>query len=827
MTFLKEKKYFIVADKEYKSVFYAFKAKYPFLDLQIISKSDLIDLLGFAYQMDPIPYLLKKEKYDYSQCKKLLNILRVGDISSHEEYIKIFDELQNQGYLKYDDLGPLQVKQREVLLFEADEDYELHSFLKRKGVPYQDIHFKDIDREEVYSSLNAPVIYDFDNKFLQYFYIFADIRKRVLSHPEQKDKITIFLKGDQDLFYVNFFSGLFGIDVFTNMKLPLISSEDVSVALSTFFKNKNFKWNEEVKENSPLFQVLSIIERYQLKTLSFDFAYSSLMEILSSQTMNYTYKDKGVGLSNELFFDGNDDPEHMIYVTNFQHDDFYKEFDDNNLLPDAQLERIGVNPSYIKTKLDRRKKLNFICYHHLAFASRALLHLKDKIYASQFLEEMKWKSSKPEKHNPLGSYTTKAKELLDSYYKDILHSKPDTIYRSYDHSYHRINHSAKRDKYGVTSMNTFFQCPFYYYLERVLSLSKGDKDNDKLAAYRGDLIHGVFEDIFTRDYVNLDKAYDEAFAYGLKKYEENARNDNHLITDEEKMYIRFIKKWLRDVVKTAILQKDSNISNITGEVAEKNVTFEVAGVQFTGQIDKIIYTKGASGQQYYTITDYKSGSSGTFELEKVFLGGSLQLPLYYLALQQKQNQEYTHNGTDHFGGFGIQHLYFANGIPTSDGVYGQKSISEKMRNAGIAYNDFDYAESFDSTAVKITKKNGKSLQKGVYRDFSCSFSDDTEKSSLISKGRKYTLEEFIQDAIAGTKKSIEAIENSLFDIAPTATKTGKYSDEFCKYCPYKDVCYHAKTDIKNITSEINTHFQTGKESSGSDDSDDAEDYSND
>jgi ATP-dependent helicase/DNAse subunit B len=290
------------------------------------------------------------------------------------------------------------------------------------------------------------------------------------------------------------------------------------------------------------------------------------------------------------------------------------------------------------------------------------------------------------------------------------------------------------------------------------------------------------------------------------------------------MYIRFIKKWLRDVVKTAILQKDPNISNITGEVAEKNVTFEVAGVQFTGQIDKIIYTKGASGQQYYTITDYKSGSSGTFELEKVFLGGSLQLPLYYLALQQKQNQEYTHNGTDHFGGFGIQHLYFANGIPTSDGVYGQKSISEKMRNAGIAYNDFDYAESFDSTAVKQTSK-GKSLKKGEYRDFGCSFSADTEDSSLISKGRKYTLEEFIQDAIAGTKKNVEAIENSLFDIAPTATKTGKYSDEFCKYCPYKDVCYHAKADIRNIKSEMDKHFQLSEGSAGSDESDD--DYGDD
>ena len=73
------------------------------------------------------------------------------------------------------------------------------------------------------------------------------------------------------------------------------------------------------------------------------------MEILSSQTMNYSYKDKGVSLSNQIFFDGLYDSEHYIYITNFQHDDFYKEFDDNNLLPDAELERVGVNPSYIKT----------------------------------------------------------------------------------------------------------------------------------------------------------------------------------------------------------------------------------------------------------------------------------------------------------------------------------------------------------------------------------------------------------------------------------------------------------------------------------------------
>ena len=67
---------------------------------------------------------------------------------------------------------------------------------------------------------------------------------------------------------------------------------------------------------------------------------------------------------------------------------------------------------------------------------------------------------------------------------------------------------------------------------------------------------------------------------------------------------------------------------------------------------------------------------------------------------------------------------------------------------------------------------------------------------------------------------IDAIENSQFDIAPKATQTGKYSDEFCKYCPYKDVCYHAKADIRNIKSEMDKHFQLAEGSAGSDESDD-------
>ena len=102
MNFTKQEKYLIIAQKEYSNLLYHFKEKKPFLDIQIITKSDLLNLLSFSYQKDPIPYLLSKEKYDYSTIKKILNILRIGDIKNVDKFEEIYEDLSKNGYIKSD-----------------------------------------------------------------------------------------------------------------------------------------------------------------------------------------------------------------------------------------------------------------------------------------------------------------------------------------------------------------------------------------------------------------------------------------------------------------------------------------------------------------------------------------------------------------------------------------------------------------------------------------------------------------------------------------------------------------------------------------------------
>ncbi len=802
MNFTKQEKYLIIAQKEYSQLLYHFKEEKPFLDIQIITKSDLLNLLSFSYQKDPIPYLLSKEKYDYSSLKKILNILRIGDIKNVDKFEKIYEDLSKNGYIKSDLLGKKKVSQRKVVLFECEEDFELKEFLKRNGIEFDFLSFKDIGRIPLYEKNKGPVIYNFDNKFLQFLYIFSDIRKEIIDHEEKKDSITLFIKDNNDLFYVNFFSKLFNLPVCTKIKMQMITDNEVSKAVKTFYENENFIIDGEVKPNTSLEVLKNTIEEYNLQNIDFKFAYSSLMEILSSKTYDYVYQDRGVRLTNQISFDPFFDDDHIIYVSDFEFGEFYKEFDDNNVLSDAELEKIGVNPSYIKTRLDRKLKLNFLMYHRFGLLSRVLLHLKDKIYSSQFEKEMGWKSKKPEtKHNPDGVYTKEALRMIDAYYKDIGHYKADDEYRNYQHKFDVVKNVKKKTEFSVTGFDTMFKCPYLYYLEKIVGISKYDTNQDFVDRNRGVLIHKVFEDIYTRDYSDFDKAYEEAFNLGVEAYKEN--NPNKEMTLEEEVYLEFVHKWLKDIVKKVLEQKEH--ANIESENAEQEVNFTLPSTDYriTGKIDKIVHTVGNTGQKYYTIIDYKTGKSGSFEIEKCFLGGSLQLPLYEISLKDRANKHLTSNGTEDYGGFGVQHIYFPNKIPVDKdkASYDSKAILNTIKIKGIAFSDKDYFASFDNTLLKI-KTNQKS---GSFLDIHNTFTNNDCYVTSI-KDYNYSYTEFQYDVIKAAKDSIEKILSNDFKIAPTVVKTSYFAKEQCIYCQYKNICYHSKEDVVDLSKKMKLKF---------------------
>ncbi len=828
MEFSKDCKYWIVADKVYHRFLYSFKEKNPFLDIKIIQKKELLDLLSFTYQKDPVPYLLSFQKWDYSSIVKILDILRIGRFETIEEFKDIYEDLKSKGYLNRNPLGERTLDSRQILLFESKEDMELVSFLDWKKKKYKFITFLDLGKEPVYSAEKEPVIYSFDNKYLQFLYLFSDLRKKIHTNPDSKDKISVIVKDDKDFYFISFFSSLFKLPVHLTAHLPLVSDREVSNAIESFYEKKNFSLPDDIKEGSLLLSLKDIIQQYHIDEIrDFMFAYSSLMEILSKKTYELDLTDSGIQVTNQLFFAPETEQDRLIYVCDFQHDSFYKEFDDNNVLSDSLLEKIGVNPSYIKTKIDREKKKNFILYHPFVFLSRVLIHLKDKIYPSQFLSEFGWKETKPEKYNPNGIYTSIAKSYVDGYFQDSGHYGPSVDYRSYDHSFSGVDKVRNKDYFSITEFETYFKCPYSYYLDRILKLSNSDKDVDKTANYRGEMIHKVFENIYTKDYTMFDKAFEESFQKGLDAYKENKKEN---LTIEEEAYIQFIHKWLRDIIKIALSQRDH--SRIDSENWEVDVPFVLTDSETKlpvhARIDKIVHTQGESGQKYYTIIDYKTGSSGDFDFEKVFLGGSLQLPLYYLAVHDENNQKLISNQTEDFGGFGIEHIYCPSSVPTDSKLheYNEKAIYAKMQIKGITSSDLDYLSGFDNTTIKKKKDGTLSVQNGNYLNTRYSIGNSFEDSLIAYE---YTMQNLVDDAKKAAMRICHNISEGNFAIQPIKdSKTGRKGKEKCSYCPYLGICYHNKNDIRDIRTDINGYFNRNFDEDCFDEEDDEnEDYVND
>lgn len=823
MVLEKGKKYLIIADYDYHSILLDVKKWHSSIDIKVITEEELLDIISFSYAKDPIPYLLKEEKEDYSRLKKRLKLLRVADLSRSEELSKLKADLTEKGFIQEDPYRSAKLQDRELLLFEDDEDLEIPAFLKRAGLPFGFLHFIDLDYQPAFERAseqeNQPVIYSFLDKFSQYLFIYSDIRKRIIDDHADPHQIHILIKDSSDCYYTGFFSDLFGIRTETQVEIPLLSDADAKKNIDSFFRHQNFEFIEEPKEGTPSAQIQKIIRNYGLAELKdFSFAYSVLLELISANKFVETQDKDGITTGSRIYFDTDD----QIYVTDFDYGDFYKVYEDSNVYDDKTLESLSVNPSYVLTKLDRRKKLNFLTYNHIIFASSVRLHLDDKIFESQFLSEEGWKAKEPD-YNPNGLYTKKALALLQGAIKDDQYAKPDSEYKTYQHAYQTITSSFPEKKEGesITGLKSFFECPFSYYLERVLRIDDKDPNQDTYPMKYGDFVHHIFENIYADDF-DFEKNYQKA----LVSYAEDCRKRGQEFTAAEHVYLEISHDWLKNTAEAVsgqrLFAKFCRMDpKEDPELAEQKVFCHVTSLKsgktyhLNGRIDKIVYTQGPSGNRYYTIFDYKTGKD-KFSYQEVFLGGSLQLPLYALALDSESNEFV--KGYQ-FGGFGIQHLGFKSfsEVRTKKNALTSDSIRAALKVRGIAYSEPDYFMSIDSTA--FTKKGDLSVSRAKYLKPYGLFSG---KASHLTD--EYSYGQFLSDVEAGALASLERIDIHDFAIAPII-KNPNSTEIHCRYCHFKDICYKAPNnqDARCVADDIYRHFHLNEfADSDEDDDDDSE-----
>ena len=837
MKLIEDKKYLIVTRREYFPILFSYKNKHPKLNLKFITKQDFASKVSFSFAKDPIPELIK-QGIDYSRAKKYLHIFLFGNLDKNEKVKKIFEYIPKD-YLAIDEYGLTELKRYdEIIFFEMSEDKELLSLATRKGVSYSlasfvDLYFED---EIIDKVLNEDWlrITNFKNKFMQFFYVYGNIRKRLLENPDLQDQIVVICDGGEDLYYINYCSDLFGVKTMLVTQRKILSIDSIRNKVRNIFNSKSFAFTEEELKDNDVSQLRDLIKQYGLDSLeNFEFAYSCLTEIINSKTFNQIDSREGITTTDNFYVSDNT----INYVTNFQHDTFYKISSDNDVLTDKELEEVEINTSYVKTKIDKSFKNNFLSYNNIVLLSRVGQHLTDKIFDSEFISENNW-TKKVEIYDQYNlddiALTTPAANLFRSFVLDGLFCNkiPEFDYRTFDHSYKQIDGKIFADDkvYSLTDLEKYIDCPFAYLMKKILP----SNDYDPRSRYLGDLVHKLCENIFDKKY-DFEKEWDIAantYRECFKKEKIEYQPYDEVILDVYHTHLkRLIPLFLSHSVEMGYVDSISELPIYFTLKDEEGRSYK-----FSGQVDKIVRSKAEGEKEdkyFWTIIDYKTGSE-SFDIYSTPYGRSVQLPLYYYALKTIKEEAYPASsfryplehvenlknliGNASSGGFGIQHVYaysLKNLYHSKDkDLLKEQVAKDNAKLDGISRYDASYYQSFD---VTITPNNKGNLTSGEYLKISTIFSESDAKENIIKKSglEKYNFEDVVNDSIQGMIRTIKAIEANDFKIAPAVKpslkdKVNPQSKFACDYCQYKDICYHNSLDKKTFASEIKEHFKLEK-----------------
>lgn len=801
----------IVADFDYQPALFLFKNKHPELDIKIISRHDLINKVSYSFAKDPIPFLIS-EGIGYKKAKKYLDILLIADVFKNEELTKLFNKLNDDGYLIKDEYGLYELKDSHIFLFEMEQDVAIQKFLNRNDLSFQPLRLEGLNLYKNNAYISPNIIY-FENKMTQFFYIFSWVRDKARDNANQKQRIII--NGDEDIFYVKIMSELFHIPVCYVEERPLISVKSVKAKINKIYSSKSFEFTDEELEDQDVKALKELIEYYGLNKLdNFLYNYANLLEIVASKNTRIPVGTGGVVITNKFVFD----PSFFTYVTNFNSDTFYKIYADDNVLSDTELKEVEYNTSYNKTAVERRNKINFLRHNNVAVISRVKRHLSDKIFDSPLIEEIEaWKNKKIRYEDDLEmpTLTTEAAFLYSS---TLLNksgiSFDSNVFNSYDPSFKGINNGEdfRKSTWSVTGLESFINCPFKYYLTKLIPLDK----NDYTKRFIGTAIHKVFE-----KFNHLDYVFEDALKEGEEAYYNEFKKVGIEPKQRDKALLEISQMWLKRFVK---IYRNSlhgiEFSEPVEDDYEKSIQFSLEDdkketYNFYGKIDKIVVSE-SNGHKYYSIIDYKTGAEEFNPLE-VFLGKSIQLPLYYYAINNNIQPDYYTKGGE-FGGFYIQHVFFS----TIKGALKdanktlyltQNKLSKASRLCGVNRDSISYISSIDSSAIKedgsINAKGGDLLQ------LKHQFTEEDADEIIIKDDDiglvRYNLSDLVEDAKEAAITAIHRICEGDFAIAPTSYSLLEFDKNktACNNCPYRAVCYVNKDDAVNYKKEVLKRFQKG------------------
>lgn len=554
-------------------------------------------------------------------------------------------------------------------------------------------------------------------------------------------------------------------------KFKELYNENISEVMDKISKLITNNYEKDIYKS-----ILNVVNKYS------DSNYMDVKEILFDDIDNIKIKRDElknavniIDFKSDLISDND-----YVFLVNFNEGIIPINHKDEDYLNDVEKNNLGIDTSFTLNEKETNEVIETIKTTHNLILTYSEYNQNNKIYvssaySSDILEEEKvnLNFNNSNNYNKLrllsekddnNKYGTLSSDLLtlSAHYKD----EP---YLTYNNKYKKISNNKLKNylNKGLTlsysSMNTFYQCSFRYYLDNILRVNKYEERFD---AVLGSIFHEILSECFINDDYDV-----------ILNYEKLISESTYPFNESEKFFLENLKNELLLIIDT--IKEQLKYTSLKQSMYEKEIKIDISSdvkVTFKGFVDKILYDE-FNGEKIVVIIDYKTGNP-LLNINNSIYGLDMQLPVYiYLIKNEIKNVR--------IGGFYLQKIL--------SNVNSFQKRKESLKLQGYSNEDIDILEKVDSSYENsCVIKSLRTTQNGFY-----------SYSKIINDEQIDTLYNIVESKV---KEARDKILNTEFDINPKEMDDKNIG---CKFCKYKDICYMTSSDIvklkkiDNVFSEVN------------------------
>lgn len=743
-------------------------------NIKFMTKEEFKNNYFYSYDDETLYYLLKKYNYNLDVAKIYLKNLYVIDENKDYKNPKLVFlknlkiELLKENLLKQNKSFKEFIKNKNIIVlnyYDLDK-YEEEALHTNLVFPKTILTTKVVECKSLEEEVNYVCL-----KILSLLATGVDINKISLTNVSN------------DYYYtLNKLFKYYKIPLNIDFKDSIYTTKVVKDYLET--KELDLEDKNKLIINQKLVSILSSLSTLEDNTKEY---YTLLIDKLKHTYIPVKKKNNAVNIK-DLYSDTFTNDEH-VFVLGFNQDILPKMEKDIAYINDALKSEV---PLYTTSYLNKRNKeaLTYILGNiDNLYLSYKLSSPFSNFYKSSLITDLKLEIISPslDKFNASDLYNRlRLAEKLDLYHLygekeyglESLYSHYKIPYNSYSNKYTKINTDTYLTnlpyplKLSYTSLNTYNECSFKYYIKYVLKL---DKYEDTFAAFIGSLYHNILS-----LYEKINFNFEEEYTKYLEK---------RSLSLKEKLLLLRIKEDLLKLI--SVLKSQKLLTGFDNALYEKKIEVPLdkeVSVIFTGTIDKIMYYQKIE-DTYFSIIDYKTGSIDT-NIEPMKYGLHMQLPVYLYLIHF--SKVFTN---PIFTGIYYQNILFS--YPT----WTSKKSKEEI------YKENLYLQGYSTTDTSILTRFDSTYEKSEYIK---SLSYDSEKgfgtyAKTIDNNTLYNLITYTKNHIS---QKTDSILSSDFSINP---KVYAGKNIACEFCGYKDLCYMKDQDQVYLDKVDDLSFLGGDE----------------